>query len=67
MCQVLDYAAARRGGVGDLLWGPLFGMRDELREIAPGVLLGPIAIFQPLPALAHAAAASSPSTYGCSL
>jgi len=30
---VLDYAAAKRGGVGDLLWGPLLGMRDELREV----------------------------------
>ena len=31
---VLDYAAARRGGVADLLWGPLLGMRDELREVS---------------------------------
>jgi hypothetical protein len=30
---VLDYAAAERGGVADLLWGPLLGMRDELREV----------------------------------
>ena len=30
---MLDYAAAKRGGVGDLLWGPLLGMRDELREV----------------------------------
>ena len=25
---------------GDLLWGRVLGMRDELREVAPGVLLG---------------------------
>ena len=34
---VLDYAAARRGGVADLLWGPLLGMRDELREVSTKV------------------------------
>ena len=34
---VLDYAAARRGGVADLLWGPLLGMRDELREVSTQV------------------------------
>lgn len=31
----LDYAAA-----GEPLWGTVLGMRDELREVAPGVLLG---------------------------
>ena len=34
---VLDYAQL---GHGDGLWGNVMGMRDELREIAPGVLLG---------------------------
>ena len=34
---VLDYAAR---DVGDLLWGRVLGMRDELREVAPGLLFG---------------------------
>ena len=32
---ILDYAAA-----GTPIWGRLVGMRDELRQVAPGVLLG---------------------------
>ena len=32
---VLDYAAAATP-----VWGRLMGMRDELRQVAPGVLLG---------------------------
>ena len=34
---VLDYAAPR---VGDVVWGRGVGMRDEIREVAPGVLVG---------------------------
>lgn len=33
---VLDYAAEG----GDVLWGRILGMRDELREVAPGLVLG---------------------------
>ena len=36
---VLDYGA-KGEGVGDALWGRVLGMRDELREVAPGVLVG---------------------------
>ena len=32
---VLDYAPG-----GSFLWGTVLGMRDELREVAPGVWLG---------------------------
>eukprot|EP00965_Chrysotila_dentata_P111983 3703126-Pleurochrysis_carterae.AAC.2 len=36
-CLVLDYADAENG---DLVWGKLIGMRDEIREVAPGLYLG---------------------------
>mmetsp|Transcript_68461 Transcript_68461/g.121115 ORF Transcript_68461/g.121115 Transcript_68461/m.121115 type:complete len:114 (+) Transcript_68461:250-591(+) len=35
--QVLDYSQV---GHGDRFWGGVLGMRDEIREIAPGLLLG---------------------------
>lgn len=35
MALVLDYA-----GAGELLWGRAAGMRDELREVVPGVMIG---------------------------
>ena len=38
-CLVLDYAAGGEGA-GDTLWGRVLGMRDELREVVPGVLVG---------------------------
>ena len=36
---VLDYGAQGEGK-GGFWWGSLLGMRDELREVAPGVLVG---------------------------
>jgi len=36
---VLDYDA-QGDGKHDALWGRALGMRDELREVAPGVLVG---------------------------
>jgi len=33
---ILDYGTAQ----GDRLWGGVLGMRDELREVVPGVLVG---------------------------
>ena len=36
---VLDYGAGG-AGAADALWGKVLGMRDELREVAPGVLVG---------------------------
>lgn len=36
---VLDYAVGGRG-LADGLWGRVMGMRDELREVCPGVLVG---------------------------
>ena len=37
LALVLDYSAPHSG---DSLWGGVVGMRDELREVAPGLLLG---------------------------
>jgi len=36
---ILDYGA-QGDGKGDFWWGSVLGMRDELREVAPGVLVG---------------------------
>jgi len=38
-CLVLEYATTGCTG-GDALWGPVLGMRDEIREVVPGVLVG---------------------------
>merc|ERR1712094_87796 len=36
-CLVLDYADA---SCGDMVWGRVLGMRDELREVSPGLFFG---------------------------
>lgn len=36
---ILDYAAEGEGR-SDVLWGKVLGMRDEIREVLPGVLVG---------------------------
>lgn len=36
---ILDYSAGGESA-GDALWGRVMGMRDELREVTPGVLVG---------------------------
>ena len=38
-CLVLDYGVSGEG-LGDALWGGVLGMRDEIREVVPGVLVG---------------------------